>query len=172
MTDQIEPGKEYEFFLRSFKQVPRAGGQRFHMVWNGVDIDCEVDEYPLINKDGTPGPRIVELMQRLNGGKPLSPAQANPNEFFKRGMHIWAHLHRHWTETKTDDIKWEFRYETIRVQASKQIVEITDAQRTMVKHRARQSKTLAELRERLKADGSAYQEALAHMIKNGEIDLK
>ena len=172
MTDQIEPGKEYEFFLQSFKSVPRAGGQRFHIVWCGVDIDCEVDEYPLIGLKGEPGARLIELMTRINGGKPLKPGQAVPTEFFKRGMHIWVHLHRHWTETKTDEIKWEFRYETLRSQPSKPSVDVTEATRKKILFRANQSKTLAELRQRVEADGGALPDALEFMIRNGEIDLK
>jgi hypothetical protein len=169
MTSTLETGKEYEWFLKSIAPAPRAGVMRLHLKWAGVDVDQEINEWPMLGPGGLPGPRLIELVQRLNGGTShnISPEEVIPA--IKRGMHLYAQVQRHFTEQKSDAIKWEFVYETIHSTASADAVAISDAVRTRVVFRAKQAKTLAEAREKLKGEGAEFVKALEQMVKTGEV---
>lgn len=166
---ELKTNKEYEWFLQTFKTEKRAGGLRFKMVWAGVDTEYEIVEWPAIGEKNQPGPRLIELMQRLNGGGLPDAEPPDPFKFFRRGMHLFAKVQKHWTEGKGDPILYEFDYNTISPTSARQEKTIDPALKKRVLFRAGQSTTLTDLRERIKANDPALIPVLDEMVKTGEV---
>jgi len=170
MTEKLERNKEYEWFLKSYNPVKGPGGTRLKLVWVGVDVDYEIAEYPLLREDGTAGPRLVELIQRMNGtlGKPTN-GSVIPGDHLKRGIHLFAHVHRHFTETKTDAPVYEFVYETISLTPEALKQEVPASARKKILFRVSQSKTVDEVRSRLGVTDPSLIPWFEQMVKNGEV---
>ena len=173
MTEKLERNKEYEWFLEDYHPVKGPGGMRMKITWTGVDVDYKVIEYPLVNADGSSGRRLIELMQRMNLiSSKVAPGPVIPGDYLKRGVHLWAEVHRHFIEDKKDSAVWEFVYESISPKsvAVKEIV--PEAARKKILFKVGQSKTVEEVRGKLGVTDPSLLPLFEQMIKNGEIDLK
>lgn len=170
MIEKLERNKEYEWFLEDYHPVKGPGGMRMKMVWTGVDVDYKVIEYPLLNADGSSGRRLVELMQRMNLiSSKVAAGIVIPGEYLKRGVHLWAEVHRHFIEDKKDSAVWEFVYESISPKSAAVKERIPDAVKKKIQFRISQSRTVDEVRDKLGATEPSLIPWFEQMVKNGEV---
>jgi hypothetical protein len=158
----------YEFFLTEYRATPRAGGLKFKLLWSCVDVDYEVCEWPALNDDGTPGPRLKELMVRLGAQPDVSGNLPLPDTFFRKGMHIFSKLQRHWVEAKNENVSYEFLYDSISLtDPTKQ--QITEGMKTKVKFITRKHGSLQKARAVIKSDSPELLSAFDMMSRTGEL---
>lgn len=170
MTTKPERNKQYEWFLKETNQVKGPGGMRLKCVWASPDVDYEVVEYPLINPDGSAGPRLLEFVQRINGKAVVKAGvPVVVSDHLKLGMHIFAEVQRHFAETKTDTPIWEFAYETISSKPLVAVQEIPATARKKILFQVQSSSTLDQLRDRVRAIDPSLLTWLEQMLKTGEV---
>lgn len=168
MTD-LKTNKEYEWFLvESFPQKIN-GYPKFHLDWSCVETDYKVVERPELLPDNRAGPRLIELMRRINPMvDPDNPPM--PADFFIKGkVHLFAKVQRRWVEGAKDRYVFDFTYETIKPLLSKQTVIITDAMRTKTKFLAGKATTLAGAKDVISKNAPELMVVLEEMVKSGDV---
>lgn len=160
--------KPYEFFLMEFRVTPRAGGPKFKLTWNSVDHDYEIIEWPALLDDGTPGPRLTELMTRLGAVPDSKGMLPKPEHFFRKGMHIFSELQRHWIESRNESVSYEFVYDSIStIDTTRQ--PITEGMKTKVKFLTRKHGSLQKARSVIQSDSPELLFAFDQMSRTGEL---
>ncbi|MDD4921636.1 MAG: hypothetical protein PHS30_04050 [Bacteroidales bacterium] len=164
----FELSKQYEFFLTEFRATPRAGGPKFKLIWSCVDHDYEIVEWPALNDDGTPGPRLTDLMTRLGAVPDVKGVLPQPEHFFRKGMHIFTELQRHWVESRNESISYEFVYDSISLTDPTQ-QQITEGMKMKVKFLTRKHGSLQKARAVIKSDAPELLSAFDIMSRTGEL---
>jgi hypothetical protein len=164
----FEQNKTYEFFLTEFRETPRAGGPKFKLVWSCVDHEYEIVEWPALLDDGSPGPRLIELMKRLGAVPDSTGVLPKPEHFFRKGMHIFSELQRHWVESRNESISYEFVYHSLSSNdTSKQ--EITEGMKMKVRFLTGKHGSLKKARAVIKSDAPELLSVFDMMSRTGEL---
>lgn len=158
---ELDTSKYYEWFLQEIKAVSRNGGSKIKLTWNCVSEDHTITEWCGVAPDGTYGPRLLEFSNRLG--------MASPHDF-RKGMHIWAKVQRHWTQEKNEAIEFEFCYESIspRVPGDQAI---DSASRKRLEFLCRQASTWEDARANVKAKAPGLLSAFEQLRLAGELQL-
>lgn len=166
---ELKTNKEYEWFLmESFPQKVN-GYQKHHLVWSCVEADYKVVERPELINGNQAGPRLIELMKRIN---PMVDTNnpPKPDDFFIKGkVHLFAKVQRRWTEGARDRYVYDFTYESIKPTSSKQTITITDSMRTKTRFIAGKASTLVHAKELFTRDAPELMVVLEEMVKSGEL---
>jgi hypothetical protein len=160
----------YEFFLADIETHDFPSGHKLKTVWRAVDSGEDIVEYSLMSETGIPGPRLLEILQRLKLLPNSLTDQVNAQALLRRNTRLYAEVQRHWPSSKTEEIEFEFSYRTITPELSTES-RITESDKKKVQFRARQVNTLKELRSKLESSEPNLIPALDQMIKSGEVTL-
>lgn len=158
---ELDTAKFYEWFLQEIAVHKRPAGAKLKLVWNCVTENIAITEWCSINEDKTYGPRLKEFAKRLGLSSP---------DDFRKGMHIWAKVQRHWTQERHEQTEYELTYESFSRKAPKELT-IDDATRKRLAFLARQANTWDQARENVKAKAPDLLAAFEHLRQNGELAL-
>lgn len=158
---ELDTSKFYEWFLQEIAVHKRPAGAKLKLVWNCVTENIAITEWCSVNADKTYGPRLTEFAKRVNLPSP---------DDFRKGMHIWAKVHRHWTQERHESVEYELRYDSLSRKAPKELT-VDDAARKRLAFLARQATTWDEARAVVKAKAPDLLQAFEHLRQNGELAL-
>ena len=174
MTDTVSPPfeeqKQYEFFLADIGQIRLPSGIKLKLVWRAVDSGVDVVEYSLMDENGIPGPRLLELLQRLKLLPVSMTNQVDSRTLFRRNTKLYAEIQRHFPSSKTEEVEYEFVYISITPEVAK-VSKFTDSDRAKVKFRAGQVTPLSQLKSKIQSTDSHLLPLVDIMIKDGEVTL-
>jgi hypothetical protein len=164
---ELKTNKEYEWFLKEMEV--KHTSQKLKLVWGCVDADYEIVEMTALMEKGEAGPRLKDLMQKLNGIVP-GGSVPKPTDFFKRGMHLFSKVQMHWPESRTEIPLYEFIYETIKPERTKkQAASESDIKKVMF--RVGQAKTYIEARSKVEAYDPSLVPVLDELVTLGKVVL-
>jgi len=165
----LKTNKEYEWFLMESFPQRINGYPKFHLVWSCVEADYKVVERPELLPDGRAGPRLVELMRRINPMVDATNPPLPPDFFIKGKVHLFAKVQRRWVEGAKDRYVFDFTYETIKPTSTKQTIVITDAMRTKTKFLAGKATSLAGAKDIISKNAPELMVVLEELVKTGEV---
>jgi hypothetical protein len=169
-TPVFEEQKAYEFFLADVSPIKLPSGLKLKLTWRSVDSGYDIVEYSLIDEAGIPGPRLLELLQRLKLLPESLATPVNAQSLLRRNTKLYAEVQRHYPSSKSEQAEWEFRYSSIAPELHT-TTQVSERDTTRVKFLARQSKTLKELRLKLKSTEPHLLPAFEQLVQSGELGL-
>lgn len=162
---ELKTNKEYEWFLKDMEIKPTS--HKLKLVWGCVDADYEVTEMTALVEKGEAGPRLQQLMHRLNGASPEGTVP-KPLDFFRKGMHLFSKVQMHWPESRTEIPLYEFVYETIKPEKTRKQT-FTEADVKKVMFRVGQAKTYTEARSKVEAYDQNLIPVLDDLVNSGKV---
>ena len=169
-TNQFEEQKIYEFFLADVSPIKLPSGLKLKLTWRSVESGYDIVEYSIMDEAGIPGPRLLELLQRLKLLPESLTTQVNAQSLLRRNTKLYAEVQRHYPASKSEQMEWELRYASIAPELQK-TDQVSDRDKTRVKFLARQSQSLKELRLKLKQTEPHLLPAYEQLLQSGELGL-